>query len=86
MKQRARLAIPSFSEQFLPKLVTVLREGYGRRAFRADLIAGLYDGAPSVYTETEVSYEDGRKGVLKATLELRDARVFDTGAAQMAAE
>ena len=41
MKQRARLAIPSFSEQFLPKLVTVLREGYGRRAFRADLIAGL---------------------------------------------
>ena len=52
----------------------------------ADLIAGLYDGAPSVYTETEVSYEDGRKGVLKATLELRDARVFDTGAAQVAAE
>ena len=41
MKHRARLAIPSFSEQFLPKLVTVLREGYGRRAFRADLIAGL---------------------------------------------
>lgn len=41
MKQHARLAIPSFSEQFLPKLVTVLREGYGRRAFRADLIAGL---------------------------------------------
>ncbi|MCB1346027.1 MAG: AMP-binding protein [Rhodobacteraceae bacterium] len=52
----------------------------------ADLIAGLYDGAASVYTETEVSYEDGRKGVLKATLELRDARVFDTGAAQVAAE
>ncbi len=41
MKHRARLAIPSFSEQFLPKLVTVLREGYGRRAFRADLVAGL---------------------------------------------
>ncbi len=50
-----------------------------------DLIDALYGGAPSVYTETEVTYEDGRKGVLKATLELRDARV--SGApAQMAAE
>ncbi len=34
-------ASPTFSEQYLPKLVTILREGYGRRAFRADLIAGL---------------------------------------------
>ncbi|MCC0076088.1 MAG: AMP-binding protein [Rhodobacter sp.] len=51
----------------------------------ADLIAGLYDGSPSVYTETEVSYEDGRKGVLKATVEMRDAKVFPT-AARMAAE
>jgi long-chain acyl-CoA synthetase len=34
-----------------------------------------------------VTYEDGRKGSLKATLALRDARVFDTRAAQaMAAE
>jgi long-chain acyl-CoA synthetase len=53
----------------------------------ADLIAALYGGADSVYTETEVTYEDGRKGSLKATLALRDARVFDTRAAQaMAAE
>ncbi|KPQ05510.1 MAG: long-chain acyl-CoA synthetase [Rhodobacteraceae bacterium HLUCCA12] len=44
----------------------------------ADLIAALYDGQDSVYTETEVTYEDGRKGKLKATLELRDAKVFDT--------
>jgi len=51
----------------------------------ADLIAGLYDGSSSVYTETEVSYEDGRKGVLKATVEMRDAKVFPT-AARMAAE
>lgn len=36
-----RGATPSFSEQFLPKLATVLREGYGRRELRADLIAGL---------------------------------------------
>ncbi len=52
----------------------------------ADLIAGLYDGATTVQTETEVTYEDGRKGVLKATLELRDAAVFDTSAARAAAE
>jgi long-chain acyl-CoA synthetase len=42
----------------------------------ADLIAALYDGRDSVYTETEVTYEDGRKGAIKATLKLADARVF----------
>lgn len=51
-----------------------------------DLIDALYGGKDSVYTETEVTYEDGRKGVLKATLELRDAKVFNTDAARMAAE
>jgi len=38
----------------------------------ADLITALYDGSTSVYTETEVTYEDGRKGSIKATLEIRD--------------
>ena len=52
----------------------------------ADLIAALYDGRDSVYTETEVTYEDGRKGILKATLELRDAKVFSTRSARIAAE
>ncbi|MCW1931607.1 AMP-binding protein [Pararhodobacter zhoushanensis] len=53
----------------------------------ADLIDGLYAGADTIATETAVSYEDGRKGVLKATLSLRDAKVFDTAEAQrMAAE
>jgi len=52
----------------------------------ADLIDALYGGKDSVYTETEVTYEDGRKGILKATLELRDAKVFSTEAARMAAE
>ncbi len=51
----------------------------------ADLIAALYDGSARISTETEVSYEDGRKGVLKATLDLCDARVFDTTAAQRVA-
>ena len=32
---------PSFSEQYVPKLVTVLREGYGLSDLRADAIAGL---------------------------------------------
>jgi SulP family sulfate permease len=32
---------PSFVELFTPKLVTVLREGYGLDHFRSDLIAGL---------------------------------------------
>lgn len=51
----------------------------------ADLIDALYGGENSVYTETEVTYEDGRKGKLKATLEIRDARVF-TQQQKMAAE
>ncbi|WP_171048953.1 AMP-binding protein [Sulfitobacter sp. BSw21498] len=42
----------------------------------ADIIAALYDGSPSVSTVTEVTYEDGRKGSIAATLEVRDAKVF----------
>ena len=49
----------------------------------ADLIDGLYSGAASVYTETEVTYEDGRKGAIKATLRLADAQVSpEAGRAQ----
>ncbi len=51
----------------------------------ADLIDALYGGKDSIYTETEVTYEDGRKGKLKATLEIRDAKVFGTEQ-KMAAE
>jgi SulP family sulfate permease len=32
---------PSFRDLFTPKLVTVLREGYGLRQLRADVVAGL---------------------------------------------
>ena len=32
---------PSFAELFTPKLITVLREGYGMTQLRADAIAGL---------------------------------------------
>lgn len=33
--------IPTFAEMFTPKLVTVLREGYGPQQFKADALAGL---------------------------------------------
>ena len=38
-----------------------------------DLINALYDGSSSIYTETEVTYEDGRKGKISATLQIKDA-------------
>ena len=41
-----------------------------------DLIAALYDGSDTVYTETEVTYEDGRKGKITATLDIREAKVL----------
>ncbi|MGX9352617.1 AMP-binding protein [Shimia sp. W99] len=40
-----------------------------------DLIDALYDGSTTISTTTEVTYEDGRKGSISATLELRDAKV-----------
>jgi len=42
----------------------------------ADLIDALYGGKDQIYTETEVTYEDGRKGKIKATLEIRDVKTF----------
>jgi sulfate permease, SulP family len=32
---------PTFAELFTPKIVTVLRDGYGVVDFRADVLAGL---------------------------------------------
>lgn len=40
-----------------------------------DLIGALYDGRDSIYTETEVTYEDGRKGKITATLHIADAEI-----------
>ena len=40
----------------------------------SDLIDGLYSGAPEVTTETEVTYEDGRKGSIKATVKIEDVK------------
>ncbi len=61
-----------------------------RRAFVeekfADIIEAMYDGADRVSTETEVTYEDGRKGSIKAVLEIRDARVVPAAAQRVAAQ
>ncbi|WP_089278530.1 AMP-binding protein [Antarctobacter heliothermus] len=52
----------------------------------ADLVRALYDGSDEIYTETEVTYEDGRKGKIKATLQIRDAKVVPVVPAKVAAE
>jgi long-chain acyl-CoA synthetase len=52
----------------------------------ADLIEALYGGKSNIYTETEVTYEDGRKGAIKATLTIEDAAVIAPEHQRMAAE
>ena len=51
----------------------------------ADLISALYSDATEASTTTEVTYEDGRKGSISATLKLNDAKTF-AAAGTMAAE
>ncbi|MBT0780295.1 long-chain fatty acid--CoA ligase [Paracoccus sp. pheM1] len=51
----------------------------------ADLIEALYDGRDTVSTRTEVTYEDGRKGEIRATLKIEDARTFPTQTMQKVA-
>ncbi|MBA3447018.1 MAG: AMP-binding protein, partial [Pseudaminobacter sp.] len=50
-----------------------------RRAFVAEryaaLIEALYDGSADKYVETEMTYEDGRKGSVRATVKIMDAKV-----------
>ncbi|MEM9318594.1 MAG: AMP-binding protein [Pseudomonadota bacterium] len=47
----------------------IIEEKYG------DLVTALYNGSAEVFTETEVTYEDGRKGKISATLKICDAAV-----------
>ncbi len=49
-----------------------------------DLVSALYDGSDQVSTETEVTYEDGRKGSIKATLEIRDVKTVAAKALEAA--
>ncbi len=39
----------------------------------ADILTALYDGSGEISTTTEVTYEDGRKGAISATLTIIDA-------------
>ncbi|KZM50585.1 AMP-binding protein [Labrenzia sp. OB1] len=56
-----------------------------RRSFIAErygpLIEALYDGSASKYVKTEVTFEDGRKGAIEATVEIRDMAFHDAGTA-----
>ena len=46
----------------------IIEEKYG------DIINALYDGSEQVSTTTEVTYEDGRKGSISATLNIQTAQ------------
>ncbi len=52
-----------------------------RRSFVAErygeLIEALYDGSTEKSVETEVTYEDGRKGMLRATVRIADAAAIE---------
>ena len=43
----------------------------------AVLIDALYNGAKDCYINTEVAFEDGRKGSIEATLQISDAKTFE---------
>jgi len=61
-----------------------------RRSFVADrydeLIEALYDGSDEKFIETEVVFEDGRKGKISATVSIQDAPVFAPATMKEAAE
>ncbi|WP_417667739.1 AMP-binding protein [Roseibium sp.] len=60
-----------------------------RRSFIADryapLIEALYDGSSSKHVRTEVTFEDGRTGVIEATVEIRNMTPHAAGATRMEA-
>nr|WP_108783803.1 AMP-binding protein [Pontivivens insulae] len=58
----------------------IIEERYG------DLITALYDGSATVFADTEVTYEDGRKGRVKGMLDIRDAKTVPVRTKQVAAE
>ncbi|MEJ1160002.1 AMP-binding protein [Prosthecomicrobium sp. N25] len=56
-----------------------------RRGFIAEryapLVEALYDGSTEKYVNTEVTFEDGRKGAIAATVKIRDMQTFPASAA-----
>jgi len=61
-----------------------------RRSFIAErygpLIEALYDGSDEKHIETEVVFEDGRKGKISADIVIKDAKVFAPQSMKEAAE
>jgi len=57
-----------------------------RRSFIADryapLIKALYDGSMECHVVTEVTFEDGRKGVVEGDVAIRDMKVYPSRAAE----
>lgn len=55
-----------------------------RRGFIAErfgpLIDALYNGAEEQFIETDMTFEDGRKGAIRATVKLADAKVYPVAA------
>jgi long-chain acyl-CoA synthetase len=51
-----------------------------RRGFIADkyamLIDALYSARASCHVETQVKFEDGRSGIVRADVQIREARTF----------
>jgi long-chain acyl-CoA synthetase len=60
-----------------------------RRSFIAEkyapLVEALYAGAPTVHVETQVRFEDGRTGLVRAELALLEARIVEPDLGQRAA-
>ncbi len=60
-----------------------------RRGFIAEryapLVAALYDGSSAADISTEVTFEDGRKGVISANVKVRDAATYPATAPARAA-
>lgn len=52
----------------------------------ADIVDALDGDVSEIYTETEVTYEDGRKGQINATLQICDATIVEVSTAKVAAE
>ena len=46
----------------------------------APLVQALYEGSEETDVATEVTFEDGRKGVIRARVAIRDVKVYPTPA------
>ena len=62
-----------------------VRRGFVEERY-APLIEALYDGSTEKYVETEVTFEDGRKGKITATVKIGDAEMFPAAGMKEAAE